>query len=38
MTITLNLFALVCGAGTLVALFGSDFGQDLVLAVLTCLS
>jgi hypothetical protein len=38
MLITLKLIALVAGAGTLVAMFGSNFGQDIVLAVLTYLS
>jgi hypothetical protein len=36
--ITLKLIALVVGAGTLVATFASDYGQDLVLAIVTCLS
>jgi hypothetical protein len=37
MIITLKLLALVTGAGSLVAMFGSDFGQDIILAVLTYL-
>lgn len=38
MIITLKLIALVAGAGTLFVAFGSDFGQDFVLAILACVS
>ena len=38
MLITLKLIALIAGAGSLIAMFGSNFGQDIVLTVLTRLS
>jgi hypothetical protein len=36
--ITLKIAALVVGAGVLFELFSGDFGRDLALAVLACLS
>jgi hypothetical protein len=36
--ITLKLIALVVGAGMIAALASGDFGSDLVLAIVTCLS
>jgi hypothetical protein len=36
--ITFKLVALVVGAGTLLVTFALDFGQDLFLAIVTCLS
>jgi hypothetical protein len=38
MFMILKLVALVAGAGSLVEMFGSVFGQDIVLAVLSYLS
>jgi hypothetical protein len=36
--ITLKLITLVVGAGMVVAFASGDFGTDLVLAIVTCLS
>jgi hypothetical protein len=36
--ITLKLIALVVGAGTLLVTFATNFGQDLVLAIVACLA
>ena len=36
--ITLNLIALVVGAGKVAAFVSEDFGTELVLAIATCLS
>jgi hypothetical protein len=36
--ITLKLIALAVGAGTLVEMFSTELGKDVILAIVSCLS